>query len=104
MIYTNKGYCLISLQCCTCFGPDTKQDYCAPKCQAINGGTVLKEKDNISVWFWIRSSLPKRVWKKCMEFQEKNSAGKFEIWRVEDGVRRKVISVIRTHARVRKLL
>ena len=28
-----------------------------------------------------------------MEFQEKNSAGKFEIWRVEDGVRRKVIIV-----------
>ena len=29
---------------------------------------------------------------KCMEFKEKNSAGKLEIWRVEDGVRRKVIS------------
>ena len=26
-----------------------------------------------------------------MEFKEKNSAGNLEIWRVEDGVRRKVI-------------
>ena len=26
-----------------------------------------------------------------MEFKEKNRAGKLEIWRVEDGVRRKVI-------------
>ena len=79
-------------QCCACFGPDSKQDYCAPKCQAINGGTVLKEEDNITVWFWIRSSLPKRVWKQCMEFREKNRAGKLEIWRVEDGVKRKVIA------------
>ncbi|CAB3989345.1 Hypothetical predicted protein, partial [Paramuricea clavata] len=76
-------------KCCACFGPDSKQDYCAPKCQAINGGTVLREKDNITVWFWIRSSLPKRVWKKCMEFKEKNSAGKMETFRVEDGIRRK---------------
>ena len=26
-----------------------------------------------------------------MEFKEKSSAGKLEIWRVEDGVKRKVI-------------
>ena len=51
-------------ECCACFGPDSKQDYCAPKCQAINGGTVLKEDDDMTVWFWMRSSLPKRVWKK----------------------------------------
>ncbi|CAB4031634.1 Hypothetical predicted protein, partial [Paramuricea clavata] len=75
--------------CCACFGPDSKQDYCAPKCQAINGGTVLREKDNITVWFWIRLSLPKRVWKKYMEFKEKNGAGKMETWRVENGIRRK---------------
>ena len=68
-----------------------KQDYCAPKCRAINGGTILKEKDNITVWFWIRSSLPKRVWKRCMEFKEQNSIGKLETWRIEDGVKRKVI-------------
>ncbi|XP_028411771.1 uncharacterized protein LOC114534515 [Dendronephthya gigantea] len=76
-------------KCCACFGPDSKKDYCAPRCQAINGGTVLKEEDNITVWFWIRSSLPKRVWKKCMEFKETNDAGKLEIWHVEDGVRKK---------------
>ncbi|XP_028411770.1 uncharacterized protein LOC114534514 [Dendronephthya gigantea] len=75
-------------ECCACFGPDSKKDYCAPRCQAINGGTVLKKEDNITVWFWIRSSLPKRVWKKCMEFKERNNAGKLETWRVEDGVKR----------------
>ncbi|XP_028411790.1 uncharacterized protein LOC114534527 [Dendronephthya gigantea] len=76
-------------ECCACFGPDSKKDYCAPRCQAINGGTILKKEDNITVWFWIRSSLPKRVWKKCMEFKERNNAGKLETWRVEDGLRRK---------------
>ena len=86
---------LLILKCCACFGPDSKQDYCAPRCQAINGGTVLKEKDNITVWFWIRSSLPKRVWKQCMEFNEKNREGKLEIWRVEDGVRRKVLIMLK---------
>ncbi|XP_028411772.1 uncharacterized protein LOC114534516 [Dendronephthya gigantea] len=76
-------------ECCACFGADSKKDYCAPRCQAINGGTVLKKEDNITVWFWIRSSLPKRVWKRCMEFKERNNAGKLETWRVEDGLRRK---------------
>ncbi|CAB4012134.1 Hypothetical predicted protein [Paramuricea clavata] len=72
-------------------GSYSKQDYCAPKCQAINGGTLLREKDNITVWFWIRLSLPKRVWKKYMEFKEKcwKGAGKMETWRVENGIRRK---------------
>ncbi|XP_028416962.1 uncharacterized protein LOC114541174 [Dendronephthya gigantea] len=75
-------------KCCACFGPDSKKDYCAPRCQEINGGTVLKKEDNITVWFWIRSSLPKRVWKKCMEFKERNNAGKLKTWRVEGGVKR----------------
>ena len=88
---SNGNVISFHLQCCACFGPDSKQDYCAPKCQAINGGTVLKEKDNITVWFWIRSSSPKRVWKQCVKFKEKNRVRKLEIWRVEDGLRRKVI-------------
>ena len=56
--------------------------------QSMEG--VLKEEDSITVWFWIRSSLPKRAWKQCMEFKETNDAGKMETWRVEDGVKRKV--------------
>ena len=70
---------------------DSKKDYCARTWQAINGGMVLKKENNITSWFWIRSSLPKRVWKKCMEFKEENNVGKLETWRVEDGVRKKVI-------------
>ena len=30
------------------------------------------------VWFWVRTSMPKRVWKKCMEFKMKNADGKLE--------------------------
>ena len=32
-----------------------------------------------------------------MEFKEKNSAGKMETWRVEDGVKRKVIEYLKLH-------
>ncbi|CAB4029905.1 Hypothetical predicted protein, partial [Paramuricea clavata] len=78
-------------KCCACFGPDSKMDYCAPRCQAMNGGTILKKDATIRVWFWIRTSLPKRVWKKCMEFQERSSAGKLETWHVsnEGGIAKK---------------
>ena len=24
---------------------------------------------NVYTWFWVRSSLPKRVWNKCMEYK-----------------------------------
>ena len=48
-------------------------DYCAENCKAINGGTVTK---NVFTWFWVRSSLPKRLWKKCMDYQVKKDDGK----------------------------
>jgi hypothetical protein len=67
-------------------------DYCAPRCEAMNGGTILKKDATIRVWFWIRTSLPKRAWKKCMEFKERSSAGKLETWHVSDegGIAKKV--------------
>ena len=49
------------------------KDYCAENCKAINGGTVTK---NVFTWFWVRSSLPKRLWKKCMDYQVKRNDGK----------------------------
>ena len=49
------------------------KDYCAENCKAINGGTVTK---NVFTWFWVRSSLPKRLWKKCMDYQVKRDDGK----------------------------
>ena len=30
------------------------------------------------VWFWVRTRMPERLWKRCMEFVVKNSAGKLE--------------------------
>ena len=52
-----------------------RQNYCGPKCTAINGGTVTKKA---FVWFWVRNRMPGRLWKRCMEFVVKNSAGKLE--------------------------
>ena len=49
------------------------KDYCAENCKAINGGTVTK---NVFTWFWVRSSLPKKLWKKCMDYQVKRNDGK----------------------------
>ncbi|CAB4015197.1 Hypothetical predicted protein, partial [Paramuricea clavata] len=63
-------------KCCACFGPKGgRQNYCGPKCTAINGGTVMK---SAFVWFWVRTRMAERLWKRCMEFVVKNSAGKLE--------------------------
>ncbi|CAB3991977.1 Hypothetical predicted protein, partial [Paramuricea clavata] len=63
-------------KCCACFGPKGgRQNYCGPKCTAINGGTVIK---SAFVWFWVRTRMPESLWKRCMEFVMKNSAGKLE--------------------------
>ena len=45
------------------------------------------------VWFWIRTRTPKRVWKKCMEFQKKRDNGKEETYFVDErtGTTRMVI-------------
>ena len=49
------------------------KDYCTEHCKTTNGGTVTK---NVFTWFWVRSSLPKRLWKKCMDYQVKRDDGK----------------------------
>ncbi|CAB3988225.1 ---NA--- [Paramuricea clavata] len=60
--------------CCGCYGPvGGTKDYCAENCQAINGGTISK---HVFTWFWVRSSLPKIVWKKCMDYKLKRNDGK----------------------------
>ncbi|CAB4035578.1 Hypothetical predicted protein, partial [Paramuricea clavata] len=60
--------------CCGCYGPvGGTKNYCAQNCKAINGGTVKK---NVYTWFWVRSSLPRRLWKKCMDYQVKIDDGK----------------------------
>ncbi len=63
-------------KCCACFGPKGgRLNYCGPKCTALHGGTVMKK---IFVWFWVRTRMPERLWKKCMEFRMKNSVGRVE--------------------------
>ena len=65
---------LLFFKCCGCYGPvGGTKNYCAQNCQAINGGTVTK---NVNTWFWVRSNLPKRLWKKCMDYQVKGDDGK----------------------------
>ncbi|XP_028404228.1 uncharacterized protein LOC114526893 [Dendronephthya gigantea] len=60
--------------CCGCFGPvGGTKNYCAQNCKPINGGTVSK---NVFSWFWIRTSLPKKIWKKCMDYQVTRADGK----------------------------
>ena len=69
------------LQCCACYGPKGgRGNYCGKVCTAINGGTVTKQAH---VWFWIRTRTPKRVWKRCMEFQKENDDGKLETFFVD---------------------
>ncbi|XP_046857622.1 uncharacterized protein LOC124451035 [Xenia sp. Carnegie-2017] len=69
-------------KCCVCYGPDSNRDYCGPKCKAINGGTVISNKNKIHTWFWVRSGLPKRLWKKCMEYRKMDKNGKIFLWHV----------------------
>ncbi len=66
--------CSLYCQCCGCYGPvGGTKNYCTQNCKAINGGTVKK---NVYTWFWVRSSLPKRLWKKCTDYQVKSDDGK----------------------------
>ena len=36
-------------------------------------------RKDIFTWFWVRSSLPKKLWKKCMDYEVKLDNGK-SIW------------------------
>jgi hypothetical protein len=57
----------IYYQCCGCFGPaGGTDDYCGTDCKKRRNGTIVK---NFYSWFWVRSSIPKKVWKKCMDYK-----------------------------------
>ncbi len=67
-----------STQCCGCFGQvGGTANYCDTQCNAINGGTYLDPK-GIYTWVWVRSSLPKRIWNRCMEYQSEDENGQIQ--------------------------
>ncbi|CAB4045674.1 Hypothetical predicted protein, partial [Paramuricea clavata] len=69
-------------KCCACFGPKGgRGHYCSRNCKAVNGGTIITGK--VYVWFWIRTRMPKRLWKRCMEFKMKTEAGKSESYYID---------------------
>jgi hypothetical protein len=55
-------------------------------------------KKKVHTWVWVRSSIPKRVWKKCIEYTVTDKNGKKETYSLEEntGIRIKVY----THAYV----
>ncbi|XP_046839650.1 uncharacterized protein LOC124433845 isoform X4 [Xenia sp. Carnegie-2017] len=56
-----------STKCCGCYGPKNgKNDYCFKECEAKNGGTIKK---NVYAWFWVRSRIPRRIWRNCMDYK-----------------------------------
>ena len=81
-------------QCCACYGPKGGTDnYCLKNCSAVNGGKITKQ---VVTWIWIRSSLPKRVWRKCIDFTITNKHGKEEKYRLDEetGLREKVGKIL----------
>ena len=58
---------LFAFKCCGCYGPKNgKKNYCFKECDSQNGGTIRK---NVYTWFWVRSSIPRRLWSKCMDYK-----------------------------------
>ena len=43
---------------------------------------MITDKNKIHTWFWVRSGLPKRLWKKCMEYRKMDKNGKIILWHV----------------------
>ena len=87
------------------FGPKGGRDhYCNRKCKAINGGTILQGK--VYVWYWIRTRMPKRVWKRCMEFRTKTEAGKLETHFIDrrTGTAHKVLCVEKNSSRIKAII
>ncbi|XP_028391552.1 uncharacterized protein LOC114516315 isoform X2 [Dendronephthya gigantea] len=63
--------------CCSCFSPpDNTEDLCGTDCKARLGANVVK---NVYSWFWVRTSSPKKVWNKCMDYQVSEDDGD-EVW------------------------
>ena len=42
-------------------------------------------KTQTYTWFWVRTSLPKRVWNRCMEYKVKSEGGDMISYRLLDG-------------------
>ena len=57
----------------------------------------------VFTWFWVRSSLPTRLWNKCMDYQEKRDDGKLISYKL---VGHSVIpvEVMRIKSRVRSII
>ncbi|XP_028391389.1 uncharacterized protein LOC114516186 [Dendronephthya gigantea] len=63
--------------CCSCFSPPgSTEDLCGTDCKAKPGATLTK---NVYSWFWVRSSFPKKVWNKCMDYKVSEADGD-EVW------------------------
>ncbi|CAB3999647.1 Hypothetical predicted protein [Paramuricea clavata] len=69
-------------KCCACFGPKGgRGHYCSRECKAVNGGIILNGQ--VYVWYWIRTRMPERLWKRCMEFKMKTETGKVETYYID---------------------
>ncbi|CAB4032105.1 Hypothetical predicted protein, partial [Paramuricea clavata] len=70
-------------KCCGCFGPaGGTNDYCGTNCKKRRNGTILK---NVYSWFWVRSSIPKKVWNKCMDYKVTTPNGDTVRYKLLDG-------------------
>jgi hypothetical protein len=57
-------------------------NYCGTDCKNRTGGTIEK---NINVWFWVRSSIPKKVWNKCMDYKVTKENGDTDWYKLLNG-------------------
>ena len=72
-------------QCCGCYGPvGGTADYCDTKCNPLNGGTIIDSK-KIYIWVWVRSTLPKQIWNRCMEYQRQDESGQLQWYTLVGG-------------------
>ncbi|XP_028413273.1 uncharacterized protein LOC114536122 [Dendronephthya gigantea] len=63
--------------CCSCFSPpDSTEALCGTDCKAKPGANVVKK---VYSWFWARTSSPKKVWDKCMDYKVSEANGD-EVW------------------------
>lgn len=73
----------ICYQCCGCFGPvGGTDDYCGTDCKKRRGGAIMK---NVYIWFWVRVSIPKKVWNKCMDYKVTTENGDIIWYKLLDG-------------------
>ena len=70
-----------------------------------SGSHLRGMQGKVYVWYWIRTRMPKRVWKRCMEFKMKTEAGKLETYHIDrrTGIAHKVLCVGKYCSRIKKL-